>query len=386
MVELISEATDVNRGQSAPKNEMPLFDLLNLEIPWHSKIEKPENVAIEAAPQVKSSVSLAGVDLDNFFGEGKGEVTPVVSKERLPMKNADHASENITFQVQGDLSFFENAQLSTTSVKAKENENDSSQSSRAATFQSGSSGSANKDSRSVDLFSGSQADISMHIDAVFGPGSTNSGGTVPSSNSNSDDLFRDNRRSTSSFIGPTNSSSVNDDDWFQDDQWQSGNDNLNQSVIVDKNDDSLDAWDDFMSSTGQKNHPTASFKEEPIGMNLFSPADDAQKINYGAFQQPDLFSAALNSQNNQENVNEVHSEASTLDRFEISLDTSNLFIIILFPFLELNLKNIIYVCLSVCSGISMPVQMKKTGTNLKLPKVKMRPKPTQHVLVLMWRR
>ncbi|OWM75391.1 uncharacterized protein LOC116195740 [Punica granatum] len=322
VVELIPEATDRNRGQSTPKDEMPLSELLNLEISWHAEIEKPENTTSEAPPQARSSLNLAGVDLDNFFSEGKGEVTLNQSEEQFSSINTNHANESIAFQGQKDLSLFENAQPSTNPVEPKEHERDNNQSSWVTEFQSAGSAAENKDSRSFDPFAGSQADISTHMDMVFGSANTNSGDAIPSSHSNADDWFQDNLGINSTLAGgfmDLTNSSVDAPDWFQDNQGQSGSTNLNQSKVVDENDDSLEAWDDFTSSTGQGDCPDNTSHEEPIGMNLFSPADDAREIDFGAFQQPDLFSGAINSRTDPENVNKVQSEASTMDR-TFSLD------------------------------------------------------------------
>lgn len=217
LVELISEATDVNRGQSKPKNEMQLSDPLNLEIPWHGKIEIPVNTATDAPPVGKSTLNIAGVGLDNFFSEWKEEVTLNESKELLLSKNANLAGRSIAFQGRDDLSLVANVQPSTTPMKSKEREIDGGQSSWAAEFQSAESGAAGQGFGSSDPFSGSQTDISMHVDIVFGSRNTNSGDTIPS-HTNADDWFQDNPRSspvlTGNFVDKTNSSYVNADDWF----------------------------------------------------------------------------------------------------------------------------------------------------------------------------
>lgn len=176
----------------------------------------------DAPPVGKSTLNLAGVDLDNFFSEWKEEVTLDESKELLLSKNANLADRSIAFQGQDDLSLFANDQPSTTPMKSKEHEIDGGQSSWAAEFQSAGSGAAGQGFGSSDPFSGSQTDISMHMDVVFGSRNTNSGDTIPS-HTNADDWFQDNPTSnpvlTSSFVDKTNSSYVDADDWFRDNQW-----------------------------------------------------------------------------------------------------------------------------------------------------------------------
>lgn len=110
-------------------------------------------------------------------------------------------------------------------------------------------------------------------------------------------------------------------------------------MIIDENDDTLDAWDDFTGSTGLRDYSNTSSQEEPVGTNLFSAAGNAKEIDFGAFRQPDLFSGTLNSQSDLKGASEMQSEASTMDRF--GTQHKKFAKTILFPSLEPNLKSIL---------------------------------------------
>ncbi|KAF2292242.1 hypothetical protein GH714_017957 [Hevea brasiliensis] len=77
------EANESNKGPNTPEIAFSLSDLLDLEIRWPSEPEEFESSVSENTPaQQLSTLSLAGVDLDNFFTEAKpSEEVPARPKE-----------------------------------------------------------------------------------------------------------------------------------------------------------------------------------------------------------------------------------------------------------------------------------------------------------------
>lgn len=114
-------ANESNRGQNAPKTEFPLSDLLDLEIRWPSEPKEFESTVSENKPaQPVSTLSSAGVDLDNFFTEAKVDSVSTSTEEQLALEK----HENANGSNQGNLSLFENVEHSE-EVPARSKEDES---------------------------------------------------------------------------------------------------------------------------------------------------------------------------------------------------------------------------------------------------------------------
>ncbi|KAF8016707.1 hypothetical protein BT93_H2049 [Corymbia citriodora subsp. variegata] len=340
-VEPFSEENELNRGRSVPIDSISLSDLLNLEIRWSSKAEKPGTIITNESSLAKTSLNLAGLDLDNFFGEVKTKITPNESEEQLGASKQREKAERIAFHSTENLSLFENLQSSTEAVESPEHGKYNTMSSWEPEFQSTDSESFAKDSRSLDPFANSTVNLSTHMDAVFGFGmesrSTDAKDGAPSS-SKMDDWFEDDPRSysvfgstgsnvgfktndnvdTSKVINTAESSSTSVD-WVQDNQWPSGNNTAHHGERVDENDDSNDAWNDFTSSTNpadintwKPNNDLVMHSEQSSDMNMFKSGNKAENMNFGNLLQPDPFfgSFGIATVSVKENLK---SEASGLD-------------------------------------------------------------------------
>ncbi|KAJ9170051.1 hypothetical protein P3X46_018187 [Hevea brasiliensis] len=181
------EANESNKGPNTPEIAFSLSDLLDLEIRWPSEPEEFESSVSENTPaQQLSTLSLAGVDLDNFFTEAKVDVNavPTSTEEQFALKkHKDAAASN-----QGNFSLFENLKPSEeVPARPKEDESGESFSGWEADFQSAGSGTQQQESKLSDPFVGSAGigtqqqesqlsdpfvrsslvDLSSHMDDVF---------------------------------------------------------------------------------------------------------------------------------------------------------------------------------------------------------------------------
>ncbi|KAI3440884.1 uncharacterized protein J3R85_002913 [Psidium guajava] len=340
-VEPISEGNRSNRGRSMPKDSIPLSDLLNLEIRWSSKPEKPGTSITDDSSLAKTSLNLAGLDLDNFFGEAKRKNTANESEEQLGASKQSENAESIDFHSPQNLSLFESMQSSTEPVQSSEHGNYNTMSSWEPEFQSAGSEAFAKDSRSLDPFASSTGDLSTHMDTVFGSGiesrSTDAKDGAPSSYK-MDDWFKDDPRSYSVFgsTSPNEGFKTNDNvdtskvtdaaksssttvDWVQDNQWPSGGNIARHVERVDENEDSNDAWNDFTSSpnpadgnTWKPNNDLAMHSEQSSDMNMFKWGNNSEDMDFGNLLQPDPFFRSPGIANVSVNEN-LKSEASGLD-------------------------------------------------------------------------
>ncbi|TQD79311.1 hypothetical protein C1H46_035148 [Malus baccata] len=131
IVDLPIGANELNRGQTARKDELSLSDLLNLEIKWTSRPEKIETDLSNETPSLPKLPDLAGVNLDNFFFEGNKDDASS-SSEELFGSNTQIVSKE-SFQGHETLSLFENVKPFETVVQTTEGE--SGDSGWAASFQ-----------------------------------------------------------------------------------------------------------------------------------------------------------------------------------------------------------------------------------------------------------
>ncbi|XP_030544374.1 uncharacterized protein LOC115750897 [Rhodamnia argentea] len=337
-VEPFSEGLESNRGRSTLKDSFPLSDLLNLEIRWSSKPEKPGTIMTNDSSLAKASLNLAGLDLDNFFGEAKRKNTANESEEQLGASKQSENAESIDFHSPEYLSLFESVQSSTEPVRSAEHGNYNTMSSWEPEFQSADSEVFAKDSRSLDPFPSSTVDLSTHMDTVFGSGiesrSTDAKDVAPSS-SKMDDWFEDDPRSYSLFgsTGPNEGFKTNDTskvtdtaksssttfDWVQDNQWPSGGNIARHVERVDENEDSHDPWNDFTSSanpadsnTWEPNNDFVMHSEQSSDMNMFKSGNNSEDMDFGNLLQPDPFFGSLGIANVSVDEN-LKSGASGLD-------------------------------------------------------------------------
>lgn len=340
-VEPFSEGNESNRGRSMPKESITLSDLLNLEIRWSSKSEKPGTIITNESSLAITSLNLAGLDLDNFFGEVKTKIIPNESEEQLGASKQRGKAESIAFHSSENLSLFENLQSSAEPVQSPEHGNYNTMSSWEPEFQSADSEAFAKDSRSLDPFTSSTVDLSTHMDTVFGSGiesrGTDAEDGAPSS-SKMDDWFEDDPRSYSVFgsTGSTEGFKANDNvdtskvintaessstrvDWVQDNQWPNDGNIARHVARVDENDDSNDAWNDFTSSTNPADINTWKPNDDPMmhseqssDINMFKPGNNSEDMDFGNLLQPDPFFGSSGIAKGSVNEN-LKPEASGLD-------------------------------------------------------------------------
>ena len=87
------EENELNRGQHTSKDEISLSDLLNLEIKWPTGTEESEHsLGSNLSIHSKSSLNLAGTDLDNFFPSLKRDM---VSNSWEGQHAIDRLSNNV---------------------------------------------------------------------------------------------------------------------------------------------------------------------------------------------------------------------------------------------------------------------------------------------------
>ncbi|XP_009353305.2 uncharacterized protein LOC103944559 [Pyrus x bretschneideri] len=118
IVDLPIGANELNRGQTARKDELSLSDLLNLEIKWTSRPEKIGTDLSNENPNLPKLPDLVGVNLDNFFFEGNKDRASG-SSEGLFGSNTQIVSKE-SFQVHETLSLFQNVKPFETVVQTTE--------------------------------------------------------------------------------------------------------------------------------------------------------------------------------------------------------------------------------------------------------------------------
>ncbi|KAJ6390213.1 hypothetical protein OIU77_024434 [Salix suchowensis] len=343
----IIEAKELNRRQSTSRKEFPLSELLDLEIRWPSESERPETSVADKTPaQNLRTLNLGGVDLNNFFGEPKVDSVPALSQEQLTLNkqmdstggNAVHGHEN--------LSLFENVQPSETIGGSDKDVSGDWSSGWEAEFQSASSGTQHRESKtSVPFVSSSSVDLSAHMDSVFGPakdvseGKTNENATSSASSSFKDDLWSipgtgvagqdvlfklDINDEGGGRRGTSNNSSMMNVELIQDNQWQTTTttSKSDENKTNDENDDSFDAWNDFtgssvqMPSNNSVKQDMLPYVDQASEINLFGGSSISQDVDFGNISQPDFFSGALNNQNGSSEANVTQTETYVSDRVD----------------------------------------------------------------------
>ncbi|KAI5419860.1 uncharacterized protein LOC127075192 [Lathyrus oleraceus] len=258
MVEPIVDEHASNRARSELNNEIPLSELLDLEIQWNSEAERTlsSNSDSEAFPG-ESSLSLSGVDVDSFFDRRESD-SNVSELNSASERNVGAASDN-TFQANENLSLFQNVQASEALGGSVEDQSGYSFSGWEANFKSASSGPVHEESKSVDH-------SKVELDTISGyqndsVGVTKNDDFNPSASE--DDWFQgDGFRTSNSMIAGqsgklektgdlhtekeeiVNASSTRNLDWMQDDQWQESDTKIPDIGATDED----DSWNDFTGS------------------------------------------------------------------------------------------------------------------------------------------
>ena len=135
------------RGRSELKDEIPLSELLDLEIRWPSEAERAQTSTSDLAAQGKSSLNLAGVDLDSFFD--RRESDSEVYEQNLASGRQVGGASDKSFQANENLSLFQNVQALEAAAGSAENQSGDSFSSWETSFMSASSGSVHEMPKSV---------------------------------------------------------------------------------------------------------------------------------------------------------------------------------------------------------------------------------------------
>lgn len=260
MVEPMVDELTSNRGRSESNNEIPLSELLDLEIQWQpSEAERTlsSNSDSEAFPG-ESSLSLSGVDVDRFFDRRESDSN--VSELNSASERSVGAASDNTFQANENLSLFQNVKDSKAPRGSVEDQSGDSFSGWEANFKFASSGSVQEESKS-----GSHSKV--ELDTVSGyrndsVGVTKNDDFNPSASE--DDWFQgDGFRTSSSMIDgqagkleetgdlhytekeeTVNASSTRNLDWMQDAQWQESGTKIPDTGATDED----DSWNDFTGS------------------------------------------------------------------------------------------------------------------------------------------
>lgn len=313
MVAPMAEVNASHRGRSEAKDEIPLSELLDLEIRWPYEAERRLSSSSDSAGVPgKSSLDFAGVDLDSFFDRKESDSD--VSEQNLASGGKVGAASDSTFQANENLSLFQNAQASEASPASAEDQDDDSFSGWEANFKSASSGPVHQESESVDHSKVESDAVSGYWKDSVGVGKNDD---FNPSASSEEDWFQGGEWRTSSKSevhsqsGKTetavdlnhtktaeidNGSSTGNLDWMQDKQWQGSENKTPDIVATDEVDDSFDAWNDFTGSVST---------QDPSGMISSSNITD-QPGKSG-------FSADLN---------DIKTVESTNNAFNVDFDSS----------------------------------------------------------------
>ena len=267
--EMVAPVVDENassRGRSESKDEIPLSELLDLEIRCPSEAERTlSSNSDSVGVQAKSLLNLAGVDLDSFFNRRESE-SDVFEQNLASGRQVVDTASGSAFQANESLSLFQNVQASEAATGSREDQSDDSFSGWEANFKSASSGPVNEESKSfdhskvdLDAVSGSWKDSAgVKKNDEFNPSAstenhwfqvdrwtTTSDSEVPSQTGKpetSTDL-NDTKKAESA-----DGSSSRNFDWMQDDQWPGSDNKPTAAVATDEADNSFDAWNDFTGS------------------------------------------------------------------------------------------------------------------------------------------
>ncbi|KAI3993928.1 hypothetical protein MKX01_002941 [Papaver californicum] len=275
------EDSGSSKGKAAQKDHLILSDVLDLELKWPTDQEKLETVTNKASFQSNSSLSLAGVDLDNYFtGSTKESATG-----------------------QGSPNLCENTQAYNLAVGGSPNEGAGGEtfSGWDAGFQSASSGTFPGDSK-------------YHDSVVPNPDLKFKNRTVDSDETMKADLFPP--ATIGELMGNSNDPSSRSSSWMEDDLWPSKNNKTPNIENVNSKDDPFDPWQDFASSGNAKILSMAQKQTSDKPASSDKQASDVSKESLGTnVQQVDFFSGVSKIDN--VSTNENMCENSTSNRLEI---------------------------------------------------------------------
>ncbi|KAK3008249.1 hypothetical protein RJ639_014197 [Escallonia herrerae] len=312
-----NEGNEPKRGQSTPEAEVTLSELLDLKIAWPKESEKAEtNVTNETREQSRSTLNVAGVDLDDFFSQSnRGKVTSVF--EEQPEISKIEGTETKAFEGQGDFSSFQNVAAAGSSADARSD----AFSGWEADFQYADAGNQQVDSKAVDGLISSTVGLSAHMDSVFGRAENFKDGEpndspVPSTSMANDwvegDLWNNVNSVVSQRTEQFDSAAKNDSgdsldnptagsvDWFQDNQWQTNirnppkNEASNDSVVSQQ----TEQFDLATKDDGGEyiDDPTAGsidwFQDNQWQTNIASPAKNQKTNDSGVSQQTEQLDLA----------------------------------------------------------------------------------------------
>ncbi|KAL5165374.1 hypothetical protein HKD37_18G050506 [Glycine soja] len=272
MVAPVVNENEWNRGRSESKDEIPLSELLDLEIRWPSEAERVQTSTSDPAVfQGKSSLNLAGVDLDSFFDRRESDSD--MFEQNLASERQVGGASDKSLQASENLSLFQNVQASEVDAGSVENQSGNSFSSWEASFTSASSGPVHEVSKSVD-----HSKVELDMASGFSKHSVgvNKNDDFNLSASTEDDYFQGDGWSTSNsevhcqtgksestmdISGTKTAESANGSsrnlDWMQDDLWQGSDNKTTDTVATAEDKDSFDEWNDFTGS-GSTQDPSST--------------------------------------------------------------------------------------------------------------------------------
>ncbi|XP_058220318.1 uncharacterized protein LOC131330668 [Rhododendron vialii] len=341
------EETGLNRGRSTPKDEISLSDLLNIEIPWPAESELTEHsLPDNELLQTKSSLNLAGVDLDNFFTESKRDLVSHSMEDPRATNSQSENAEMNAFSSQENVSLFQNVHNSLTAFSSSETKDNDGFSGWEADFQSADSGNQPEVSRPFDAFAGSAVDLSAHMDLVFGSGKDledeNAKHASALLESTSDDQIQDDLWNNVNVLAPHQAEQVDvtikskglvaadnlyshpstGTDWLPDDMWQTSGTTAPENKTK-RADDSFEIWNDFTSSKNAQDSSKDSLiqsrdqiasGEQISDVTFSSSTNKSQEMDFSSLSQPDIFSGPFSNETGSVETNIMQSEVHASER------------------------------------------------------------------------
>ncbi|KAM0943342.1 hypothetical protein DsansV1_C13g0121211 [Dioscorea sansibarensis] len=286
-VTLEPEMNESSKKRDAPKDELVLSDLLNLELKWplDPKVVDDDSTKL-ASSQSMPVMNLSGVDLDNFFTvKETASNAPGSSNEPFLAEKQTANPESDRFSGSENLGFSASLHSSGATKSSVDTKGDQFEESFAdwdADFQSAGSESFATDTKTVDYFKFSLSvkdfdaermaeypNLNEHIELerngeVSSGESIKGGGELSLNDSGADNFWSNLKTEVSNASGQSKSTSLNDnvalknqtnhkisisDNGTLDNPWPaSSNNNFNNTRGMDDSNDLFDDWQDFTSS------------------------------------------------------------------------------------------------------------------------------------------
>ncbi|CAK9148833.1 unnamed protein product [Ilex paraguariensis] len=368
------EENEFKRGQSMPKEDISLSELLDLKIAWPAERNKPEITVTKPTLQPSNTSSnFTGVDLDNFFSGPRGGTVLNISQEQPGINEQIESTHSKAFAGLDNPSVFQNVQPSETAIRSFVDESGDAFSGWEADFQSANSGNQPESAKSVDPFVGSTVDVSTHRGLVSGRTKDFKDGKLKDdstpSPSVSNDWIQDDQSNIPPMVSqqddqidatitlkddPSLPSVTNDwilqaekfddivkakedpglDDankasstsvgWLQDDHWLANNKNAPNNKTINEDNDSFDEWNDFAISSiaqdrstsawTQSGNESAAVNEQASERSFLSSTNNFEDMDFGNFLHPDPFSGSLGNQNGSAGENNILPEVTASNR------------------------------------------------------------------------